>query len=280
MDAGRPRLALPKPSSAIQLLIAINVGGMVLSALLGPRLLGEPLTSFLGLSWDGLFEGYGLGLLRLLTYQFAHAGLLHIAINMLVLFWFSTIAIEDTGNRGLVHLYLVCGAVGGICQLLLSAAAGSLDGMLVVGASGSVYGILVYAACMAPRQEVLFFFVLRVELRWLAFFLVLIGVWASLNTLHGETLSAAADAAHVGGAICGFVAFRRFRGYYLGLKFRNAPLLGWWSRWRAERARRDRGMLQAEMDRLLEKISREGMPSLTAQERRTLERASRELKRR
>src|SRR5690606_33786241 len=126
------------------------------------------------------------------------------------------------------------GVVGGVAQLLLSAAAGALDWTLVVGASGAVYGILVYAACMAPRHEVLLFFVLRIELRWLALFLVLIGVWASLNTLHGEGFGGAADAAHVGGALWGFVAFRRFRGYYLGLKFRNATLMAWWSQWRAE----------------------------------------------
>lgn len=61
---------------------------------------------------------------------------------------------------------------------------------------------------------------------------------------------------------------------------------GFFRRWRERRSRRQaareaerRQRLQAEVDRLLEKVSREGLPSLTAEERRTLTEAGEAYKR-
>jgi membrane associated rhomboid family serine protease len=270
------RFDLPRPASAVQALLAANIAVMLASAILGPHVFGDVLTAFLGLSWDGLSSGYGLGIVRLVTYQFAHGGLMHLVFNMIVLYFFSRIVTTDTGDRGLIHLYLVGGVLGGICQLLLGAAAGLSDGVLVLGASGAVYAIMVYGACLAPRQTVLLFFVFPIELRWLVTFLVLAGVYASFQTLHGVGGSTA-DAAHLGGALWGYLAFRKMRGYYLGLGHRGAPLWPALARMRAARSARHRASLQAELDRLLEKVHREGMGSLSEAERRALERASRDL---
>ncbi|MGA1525151.1 MAG: rhomboid family intramembrane serine protease [Planctomycetota bacterium] len=270
------RFDLPRPASAVQALLAANIAVMLASAILGPHVFGDVLTGVLGLSWDALSSGYGLGIVRLVTYQFAHGGLMHLVFNMIVLYFFSRIVTTDTGDRGLIHLYLVGGVLGGICQLLLGAAAGLSDGVLVLGASGAVYAIMVYGACLAPRQTVLLFFVFPIELRWLVTFLVLAGVYASFQTLHGVGGSTA-DAAHLGGALWGYLAFRKMRGYYLGLGHRGAPLWPALARMRAARSARHRASLQAELDRLLEKVHREGMGSLSEAERRALERASRDL---
>jgi hypothetical protein len=58
-------------------------------------------------------------------------------------------------------------------------------------------------------------------------------------------------------------------GFFARLKLR-------WRMKRLERETRRREKLQAEVDRLLEKVSREGLPSLTRSERRTLDQASRD----
>lgn len=276
MARNLPAFDLPRPASAVQALIAANIAVMLASAMVGPHVFGGSLADFLGLSWDGLFGGYGLGVVRLVTYQFTHGGLMHLVFNMIVLYFFSRLVLSDTGDRGLVHLYIVGGLLGGVCQLLLGAAAGLSDQMLVLGASGAVYAIMVYGACLAPRQTVLLFFVFPIELRWLVIFLVLAGVYASFQTLHGVA-GGTADAAHLGGALWGFLAFRRMRGYYLGLGHRGAPLWPWLARFRAARVAQNRAALQAELDRLLEKVHQQGMGSLTSDERRSLERASRDL---
>lgn len=276
MTRNTPPFELPRPASAVQALIAANIAVMLASAMVGPHVFGDSLANFLGLSWDGLFDGYGLGLVRLVTYQFTHGGLTHLVFNMIVLYFFSRLVLSDTGDRGLVHLYLVGGLLGGICQLLLGAAAGLSDQMLVLGASGAVYAIMVYGACLAPRTTVLLFFVFPIELRWLVIFLVLAGVYASFQTLHGAVVGTA-DAAHLGGALWGYIAFHRMRGYYLGLGHGGKPIWPALARFRAERAARSRAATQAELDALLDKVHKQGMGSLTDAERRALEKASREL---
>ena len=57
-------------------------------------------------------------------------------------------------------------------------------------------------------------------------------------------------------------------------------MFAWFDRWQASRRRQKVEDLQETMDRLLEKVHRDGIHSLSAGERRTLDRVSRELKRR
>ena len=280
MSQGRPAFQIPRPSTAIQAILAVNIGVALLTALLGPTgVFGESLVEWLGVTWGGLWEGYGLGLLRLFTYQFAHGGVWHIVINLLVFWIFARITEQDTGDRGLWHLYLVGGVFGAVFQLLLRWAAGFPDDIPLIGASGSVYAVLVYAARMAPRMEILLFMVLPIQLRWLALFLVLIGVFESLNQLHGFP-DGTAHAAHLGGAFYGWLAFERFRGFYLRAQHQPRAMFAWFDRWQASRRRQKVEDLQETMDRLLEKVHRDGIHSLSAGERRTLDRVSRELKRR
>ena len=73
---------------------------------------------------------------RLLTSAFLHAGLFHLGLNMLVL-WFVGAPVEQAIGRGrYVALYIVSGLAGSAGALLFSPNA------VTVGASGAIFGIL------------------------------------------------------------------------------------------------------------------------------------------
>ncbi len=284
MEPARPQFAFPPLTSAVKVLILVNVAVFVLSAIITiatpDSVTPIPFSHFLGVSWSGLWEAYGLGILRLVTYQFAHSFTdpFHLLFNMLVLYFFGTFVESEVGRRGMYHLYLLAGLAGAVLHLVLALVTGLAD-VPLIGASGACYGIMVYAACMAPRMRVIFI-VFPVEMRWLVGILVGVGAYMALLQLTGNASGGVAHGAHLGGAAYGFIAFRRLRGYYISLGVSHAPMFPGLRRWSVERGRRKEEDLQATLDRLLEKVSREGMSALTAGERRQLERASRELKKR
>ncbi|HEY6807743.1 MAG TPA: rhomboid family intramembrane serine protease, partial [Gemmatimonadales bacterium] len=67
------------------------------------------------------------------TYMFVHAGLLHIAFNLLALFLFGPPVEERLGARAFLGFYLICGLGGALLTYALMMVA---KVSLVVGASG------------------------------------------------------------------------------------------------------------------------------------------------
>jgi membrane associated rhomboid family serine protease len=279
MEYGRhSQLAFPSMTPAVKVLLLVNAAVFVANLILG-----GVLSEWFSVSWPQLWEGYGLGVLRLVTYQFTHSyfSLFHALLNMLVLYCFGTMVEGEVGRRGLYRLYLWSGVAGALLQMILGAILGS--SAPTVGASGACYGIMVYAACMAPRARVIFI-VFPIEMRWLVGILVLGGIYPTLLQLRGHVgEDGVAHGAHLGGALCGFLAFRFFRTRFMTADYRQGAWSGLGTklnRWRARRRQEAARERQAQLDTVLEKIGREGMNSLTAAERRFLERASQEAKKR
>src|SRR6185436_16172987 len=82
---------------------------------------------------------------RLITAAFLHASLIHLAMNMLIL-WIVGAPVEQAIGRGrFLALYFVSGLAGSAGALLLSPNA------ITVGASGAIFGIL-GAALVLERQ--------------------------------------------------------------------------------------------------------------------------------
>jgi len=88
---------------------------------------------------------------RLITSAFLHASLIHLAFNMLMLWWFGQ-ALEAALGRGrFVGVYLVSALWGSAGALLLSDA-----NVNTVGASGAVFGILGAGLVLERRQIYVF----------------------------------------------------------------------------------------------------------------------------
>jgi membrane associated rhomboid family serine protease len=88
---------------------------------------------------------------RLITSAFLHASLIHLAFNMLMLWWFGQ-ALEAALGRGrFLGVYLVSAVAGSAGALLLSG-----EFVNTVGASGAVFGILGAGLVLERRQIYVF----------------------------------------------------------------------------------------------------------------------------
>ena len=229
---------------------------------------------------------------RLLTYAFCHntKDVLHLLFNMLCLWFFGRAVQERLGNREFVAFYLAAAVFAGLSYLGLHA--GFLrDHSSVTGASGATMAVMALFAMWYPRQQVLLFGLLPVEIRWLVAAYVVfdtLPVWAALR---GDRVSdGIAHAAHLGGLLFGFL-YHIFEWRLSNwLSFRRVP--AWWR----DRERRKavklyspesdatdvpaENDLDAKVDDILRKIHEHGETSLSDRERRVLMDASRRLRER
>lgn len=279
MDA--PTFDLPRPASAVRFLLAANCVVFLVNAVLFGRLsdAGASRDGFwFAFSWAGLFDGYGLGALRVLTYQFTHSfrDPLHVLMNMLVLWFFGTMVEQRLGARGTLRLYLAGGAVGAAIHLGIAALQGQAD-VPLVGASGACYALLLYAACVAPRSTVILF-VFPVRLWALAALLVGLGLYATFVEFATGYSGGVSHGAHLGGALLGALAFRS--GWFALPREaeRDETFLdGLRARWRAHRREKkvaSRVAHELQLDAILAKVKQSGLGSLDPAERRFLERMS------
>jgi membrane associated rhomboid family serine protease len=233
---------------------------------------------------------------QLLTFQFLHGDLMHVALNCLMLWMFGRTVEEALGRSRFLQLYLIAGATGGLLQ---AACAWLVPGHFpprigVVGASAGVFGLIATFAALhwETRITMLVYFIIPINMKakWL---LVIFVVLAVLGMLTPE--SPTAHAAHLGGLLFG-LAFVRLGWHH---DFRTPPWESVWGRMRASmrqstpRSRPVRrqptrilrvppselldeenpDFISKEVDPILDKISQHGIHSLTERERRILEKA-------
>ena len=74
------------------------------------------------------------------TYMFIHAGVLHLAFNMLMLFVFGPSVEDRMGGRTFFLFYILCGIGGAAFSFLLTQ---WVPVGLIVGASGAILGVAV-----------------------------------------------------------------------------------------------------------------------------------------
>jgi membrane associated rhomboid family serine protease len=222
-----------------------------------------------------------------LTYMFAHAGILHLAGNMLALFSFGTAVESRMGPRQFLLYYIYCGLGAALFALALAQVTHVSP---FVGASGAVLGAAVAFAMYWPEAEVLVFpFPIPLKARTLVALLVALDAAAAvLGWLPGV-----AHVAHVGGALAGYLYFRlqamaqrrpvvaprggtveRVVMVQSGANEPDGPRATPATPLRPRR-RIDIDPVAAEVDRVLDKISEKGIASLTPAERRFLDEVSR-----
>lgn len=271
-------------ASVVMWLLGINCAVFVLDSIFagGARTGGRAWLTVIG-NFNIEQTFLGLQLWRLVTYQFLHAGLLHIFFNMLVLYFFGPLMEQWWGSRRFLAFYLLCGVSGAVVMTLL----GFIPGLLavtpqteLVGASGSIFGILIGAAVLYPHQRVMLLIPpIPMSLRTLA--IIILGI-ATLSLLAG-TRNAGGQAAHLGGALLGFVLVKRahwldwadrgsFKGSLTELKTRAAK--GRWQKMQQKKADEE-----AEVNRILDKVKHHGLQSLTRREKKTLNRATEQKRR-
>ena len=139
----------------------------------------------------------------LVTYQFLHAGWMHIIVNMLFLLPFGKAVEDRMGHLGFALFYLGCGAFGGLIHTLLYTAP-------VIGASGSVCAVVAAFVVLAPKTKthVLFIFFIigmySVPSLLLVAFFILFDTFSLLASMMGSNSNSTAWMVHLCGYIAGF----------------------------------------------------------------------------
>ena len=287
----------PRMTPAVQWLLALNIGVYFLQlTLFGP---------------DVLYSALALDPARMpgswwtvVTYMFVHAWLAHLAFNMFTLWMFAPRLEQEWGTRPFVLFYLWCGVGGAIAHLIFA------QHSAVIGASGAISGVLVAYAIRWPDEEVYLFGVIPMKSRWLI--LAMLG----MNTIFALSPNSRIDwTAHVGGMAFGWIFLKlysaggisRVKGWVSAVPDEPEDMPRAVPRGRQPTRDRSSGVdevvarsnaialreskpLQhvprqetpkeyaAKVNRVLDKISRQGIASLTRDERRLLEEMSRKLR--
>ncbi len=263
-----------------------------------------------GVSLDGLRDGH---VWTPFTYMFVHGGLMHLLGNMLLIGWAGSRVIALLGSRQFLLIYFGGGLVGAAFQLVVSGLQHQFA-TPIIGASACAFGLLFALAAMLPHERItlLLYFIIPVNLRlWtLATGLMVIETFLGLTSALSNTAAGMwggiAYFAHVGGALAGWYVVRLlgyggspmtyerlWRQQAIARQPKRQRVSSAARRVRAatpemdmdaarrkqpatRKARPTLSMIE-EVDAVLDKISIHGMSSLSDEERRLLDMASREI---
>ncbi|MDP2955885.1 MAG: rhomboid family intramembrane serine protease [Longimicrobiales bacterium] len=213
------------------------------------------------------------------TYMFVHGGLTHLAVNMLVLFFFGPPLESRWGGGEFLKYYAVCGLGGVALSFFFLPAA-------VVGASAAMYGLMLAFALNWPDAPIYVWGIFPVKAKWLVAFLFVLSL---LNAFDGSQGGGVAHLAHLGGLATGFVYLkgrwglaadarkltRTVRKRRLAIVPRAEQDEGAPAARRTQRVLEEDKALYDAVDRVLDKISAQGMASLTSEELKLLDDMSR-----
>ncbi len=256
-------------------LLIINIAIFMLDTVgAGERSFGR-LTPYGFYSTDACFEFHQYW--RLLSFQFLHANTMHLLSNMFGIYMFGGIVERVLGSKRFTAYYLLCGIAGALLYTLL-AAVGWLGAGWLVGASAGIFGILVALIVIAPDMQVVLLFP-PIPMKMKTFGMLILGIGAYVVLTDGD--NSGGEAGHLGGALLGFILMKNpwmlnwVDG--LGVNAKQATARGPKADYSPKiRARTTVNMESSEVDRILDKVSKEGIHSLSEKERETLLRISKE----
>ncbi len=273
---------------AIRLLLAINISVFLIQKLAGPG----AMESFFGLVPAKAIPR--LHIWQFVTYMFLHGNFMHILLNMFMLWMFGRELEAIWGRRTFLQFYFFSGIGAAAVYCALMPVIEPITARIpLIGASGAVMGLLLAYGMMFPNRELLLYFFLPIKAKYM------VAVFALIDLL-GATQSGSnvGHLAHLGGLLFGWIFLAGGRRWV-------ESLARWWTRTvrgkgfrvvggggsgrggRGSGSGRPRGdgggngsgnggaAPRNRIDKILEKISREGLQSLTEEEQEILRRASR-----
>lgn len=165
--------------------------------------------SLAALNNNSIFEKYKFSVgaiaqrkeyIRLLSAGFLHADIMHLAFNMLTLYFFGPIVLEGFGNIGFILIYFGSIILGNLFSLFIYQ---KQSWYSAIGASGGVSGILFAAIALYPAIKIFIFFI-PIGIPGFIFGLLYFSysVYMMLNPSQHDNIG---HAAHLGGAFFGLV---------------------------------------------------------------------------
>lgn len=247
---------------------------------------------------------------QIFTYMFMHAGLGHLFFNMFALWMFGRVMEQAWGTKRFLIYYFVCGVGAGVIQELGQLLGFIPPYSMTIGASGAVYGILLAFGMTFPNERLFIIPIpFPIKAKYFVMLYALLEVFQGLGSSDGV-----AHFAHLGGMLFGLllilywrnrVSRQRYKGGYWSSasstysyesSYDKGNNEGWFSKlggmfggkkkkpkmnvhYGGERGRdyeynEQKKRDNEEIDRILDKIRKNGYSCLTDEEKDTLFKAS------
>lgn len=212
------------------------------------------------------------------TYMFLQEEFWHLFFNMLMLYYGGLIFLQYLSQKQLLWTYIIGGLVGALFFIaafnFFPVFENNKNIAMALGSSASVLSILVAAATYYPEYRINLFLLGTVKMKWIAIVFVIIDF---ISITKGN---AGGHIAHLGGALWGFIYAYMLRNNFniyeifhrkTKIKIKNKNTHNYTQRPKTdEQYNAERAEEQAEIDKILEKISKNGYSSLNAKEKELL----------
>jgi membrane associated rhomboid family serine protease len=207
------------------------------------------------------------------TYAFIHEKLFHLIFNMLVFHWFGNLIIEYLNKIRMLFIFWAGVLGGGILYTLF------FDGNQLIGASAGIMALVIASATLLPNYEIVLAIFGRIKLKYVGMAYLVIDLLSMMGSNAGGSM------AHLGGAFIGFLTIKQIQAgndwssivisinSFIDKIFtrKNKLKIVYQSE---QQAQASRAVSQAEVDQVLEKITKSGYDSLSKSEKELLFKAS------
>ena len=251
-------------TDAIKILVSVNFGIFLLQTVARTEGLFFPLFGLVPkLVWSEFM------IWQPFTYLFFHGGIWHLLINMFVLWMFGSELERLWGKEHFLKFYFVTGVGAGLVTMIFG-----LNSMTpIVGASGAVYGVLLAYGLTYPNRTVYLYGIIPIKSLW---FVIGIGVIAFMSSF--DNISQISHLTHLSGMVIGYLMLKRpvrFNDLWFTIRKRTLE----YKIKHEEKKLTQHQAIEREIDRILDKINREGFDSLTEEEHDRLYKGSQSLSR-
>ena len=235
---------------------------------------------WLGMPYEPLKLLYRLH--TLITFQFVHVSVFHLLGNMLFLYWFGSILESYIGDKRTLSLYLLGGLVGALVSFIgmmgMHHFFPLMPGAYLIGASAGITAIMVASAVIAPDHPMQLMFFGEIKLKFVVLVLIVLDfvAVAYMENLGGSL-------AHIGGAALGYVFTKALQNgqdwsaplnnsiaFVKGIFKPKPKMKAYVNSGNAKKRSTKSDSEQAQLDKILDKISASGYESLSDAEKNFL----------
>ena len=251
-------------TDAIKILVSVNFGIFLLQTIARTEGMFFPLFGLVPkMVWSEFM------LWQPFTYLFFHGSIWHVLINMFILWMFGSELERLWGKEHFLKFYFVTGVGAGLVTIIFG-----LNSMTpIVGASGAVYGVLLAYGLTYPNRTVYLYGIIPIKSLW---FVIGIGVIAFMSSF--DNVSQISHLTHLSGMMIGYLMLKRpirFNDLWFTIRKRTLEF----KIKHEEKKVSQHQEIEREIDRIIDKINREGFDSLTDEEHDRLYKGSQSLSR-
>lgn len=227
---------------------------------------------YLELSFTGVSTHYYFW--QFFSAPLVHSDGLQLFFNLLTLYMFGIDLEQRWSSKGFFRYFLFCALASSLTFFLLAWAIPSMRSDTFSGSTGAILGLLIAYAVYWPERQVYFFFLFPMRMKVVVLITGLLALWYAVSSAS-YSLGATA---HLGGLVAAGILLFATGGEPTRI---GRVFDAWSAKFKTRQTKKSEPLqgathleLEARIDVILDKISRGGMSSLSAAEKKFLRDAS------